>query len=122
MIPGLNDDQIPRILSAARDAGARRAFMVALRLPGETAAVFETRLREAAPMRADRVLRAVQQMRGGNLNSARFGERMRGGDARWQAIEALFALHCRRLGLQTRATEADDGPPPPPRQRGLFDC
>src|SRR5690606_18888179 len=33
VIPGLNDDQIAEILTRAREAGARRAFMIMLRLP-----------------------------------------------------------------------------------------
>jgi hypothetical protein len=62
-------------------------------------------------------------MRNGALRDARFGARMVGTGARWQAIEQLFAMHCRRLGL------AVGGPDPalaratqtPPRQLRLFD-
>ncbi|MCA8949009.1 MAG: radical SAM protein, partial [Planctomycetes bacterium] len=40
LIPGLNDHQIPAILAMARDAGARFAFHVLLRLPAEVEQVF----------------------------------------------------------------------------------
>jgi len=33
LIPGLNDDQIPAVLEAAKAAGAERAFLAMLRLP-----------------------------------------------------------------------------------------
>src|SRR5690606_37766092 len=56
VIPGLNDDQIAEILQRARDAGACKAFMIMLRLPAEVAPVFEVRLREAVPLRAEKVL------------------------------------------------------------------
>src|SRR5207253_116313 len=50
IIPGLNDEDIPRILAAARDAGATSAGFVLLRLPGSVKAVFEQRLRTALPL------------------------------------------------------------------------
>jgi DNA repair photolyase len=99
VIPGLNDHQIVEILERARAAGARRAFMLMLRLPAEVAPVFETRLRETIPLRADKVMNAVREIRGGRVNDSRFGRRMQGEGPRWQAIEALFAAHHRRLGF-----------------------
>jgi DNA repair photolyase len=102
ILPGLNDATIPAVLSAAKDAGASMAFMTMLRLPAEVEDVFVARVREALPLRAERILRAVRELRGGDrLNDARFGERMRGRGERWRAIEGLFALHARKLGLET---------------------
>jgi DNA repair photolyase len=99
IIPGLNDEQIPELLAAAADAGASWAFMILLRLPGSVLPVFEQRITEAAPLRAGKVLHAIEDMRDGRRNDARFGQRMRGQGPRWKAIEALFEAHCRRLGL-----------------------
>ena len=45
VIPGLNDEELPAVLEAAREAGATRAGWVLLRLPGAVATVFEERLR-----------------------------------------------------------------------------
>lgn len=101
IIGGLNDDQVPTVLEHAREAGATRAFAIPLRLPGEVAPVFEERLRAAFPLRADKVLNAVRELRGGQLNDGRFGARMRGQGPRWAATRALFDAHCRRLGLHT---------------------
>jgi len=99
IIPGLNDSQIPEVLSRARRAGARKAFLTLLRLPAETRPVFEERLTEAFPDRAARVWSGLEQMRGGKRNESRFGDRMHGIGPRWEAIETLFEVECRRLGL-----------------------
>jgi len=99
VIPGLTDSDIPKILSRAREAGAVKAFLTLLRLPAETLPVFEQRLAEAYPDRAARVFSNLEQMRGGRRNDSRFGSRMEGVGPRWQAIESLFEVECRRLGL-----------------------
>ncbi len=119
MIPGLNDSQINDVLRAARAAGAQFAFMIPLRLSPQVREVFEERLREAYPGRANKVLSALAQIRGGQSNQTNFGERMRGSGPRWQAVQDLFALECRRLGLNS-AVESKQQPveplAPAPRQ------
>lgn len=99
IIPGLNDGQIAEILTRARDAGATKAFRVMLRLPSEVKPVFLGRLQQEFPDRAQKVENAVREMRGGELYVSAFGKRGVGAGARWDAIEALFDLTCRRLGL-----------------------
>jgi len=99
VIPGLNDSDIPELLERAHARGARYAFMVMLRLPDEVRPVFEERLAAAFPERAAHVTSAIREVRGGFMNDSRFGHRGRGRGPRWQAIEQLFELHCRRLGL-----------------------
>jgi DNA repair photolyase len=124
VIPGLNDSDIARVLARARDAGAGKAFLTLLRLPAETLPVFEERLAEAFPDRAARVWSGLQQARGGKKNESRFGARMEGVGPRWRAIETLFEVECRRLGLN----RDEEGPArastfrrPVPAQRRLFD-
>jgi DNA repair photolyase len=99
VIPGMNDSQIAKILAGAREAGASSAFITLLRLPAEVLPVFEERLAEAFPDRAARVWSGIRQVRGGRLYDSRWGARMEGGGPRWEAIENLFAIECRRLGL-----------------------
>ncbi len=99
LVPGLNDHQVPAILAAARDAGARHAFHVLLRLPAEVEDVFTARLREAFPLRADKVLSLLRSMRGGRTNDPAFGSRMRGEGPRWQLMVDLFAKAARQCGL-----------------------
>lgn len=99
VIPGLNDDQLPAVLAAAAEAGARWAFLIMLRLPGPVLPVFEARIAESVPLRAAKVMRAIEDVRGGERSEARFGARMVGQGPRWRAIEAMFEAHRKRLGL-----------------------
>jgi DNA repair photolyase len=101
IIPGLNDDDMPRVLQAAASAGARHAGWVLLRLPGSVGGVFEHRLRAAYPERADKVMARVVDTRGGSaLYDSRFGARQTGHGAYADAVRALFATTTRRLGLR----------------------
>ncbi len=107
IIPGLNDADIPELLERAKEAGARRASMTLLRLPAEVLPVFDQRLEEAFPERAQKVRNAILEMRGGKMNRSAFGERFEGTGPRWAAIESLFAIHCRRLGLNEHRGPVD---------------
>ncbi len=116
VIPGLSDEEVPRVLEAASRAGADGAGWILLRLPGSAKAVFEERLRAAMPDRAERVLHRGRETRAGELDDARVGARQRGEGRVAEAIASLFALTARRLGLEGRC--APDGPSPfrrPPR-------
>lgn len=99
VIPGLNDEEMPRILRAAAAAGARSASWVLLRLPPPVDALFANWLEEHFPERRDRVLGRIRDCRGGRLNDARFGHRMRGDGAYAKQISALYRTAARRHGL-----------------------
>ena len=99
VIPGLSDADIPQILEAAHQSGARRAGFVFLRLPGSVAQVFEERVRATLPLRADRILNRVRDARGGKLYDARFGIRGLGQGSYAEAAQALFESTARRLQM-----------------------
>ncbi len=120
IIPGLNDCDIPRILEQAAAAGARSASFTALRLSGSVEQVFVTRLRETMPLRADRVINRLRDIRGGALNDSRFGERMRGHGPYWESICNIFAVYKKRYGLE-RAAGAKPVPPEPYQARTSAD-
>lgn len=105
VIPGLSTD-IPQLLKRAKDAGATRAFMTMLRLPGSVAAYFEQRLRENLPTKAERVLSRIREAREGKLNASEFGQRMRGSGEYWRALETLFRLHAKRLGFNRESDKS----------------
>ena len=84
------------------------AFLVPVRLSGQTLPVFEERLEEAFPDRARKIWNAIEEMRGGRRNDTRFHDRMTGRGPRWNAIQTLFDVECRRLGLNTRLDDSDD--------------
>jgi DNA repair photolyase len=100
IIPGLNDQDIPKILTAAREAGATSAGTVLLRLPGSVKAVFEERLRATLPLSAERVLHRIRETRGGQLYDARFGVRGRGEGQYAEMIRSLFQTTATRLGFR----------------------
>jgi DNA repair photolyase len=125
VIPGLSDSEIPTVLARARAAGAERAFLTLLRLPAETRPVFEERIAEAYPDRARRIFSNLEQTRAGHRNDSRFGHRMSGTGPRWEAVETLFEVECRRLGLNSGYSETPHTSTyrrPAPAQRGLFDA
>ena len=100
VIVGLSDRDMIPILEAAREAGAMSAMMMPVRLPGSVAEVFESRLREALPLRAERVLSRIREMRGGKLNDPRFGSRQRGEGQYAEALQQAFNATHTRLGYQ----------------------
>jgi DNA repair photolyase len=104
LIPGLTDNEIPSLLGAAYDAGARSCFHVMLRLPLAVRPIFIDWLEREEPGRAAKVLHTIQGMRNGKLNLTEFGRRMTGTGARADAINDLFELTARRLGFNEHAT------------------
>lgn len=109
LIPGLGEAGMVPLLEAAAAAGARGASLIYLRLPGSVKQVFEERVREVLPLRADAILKKVRRARGGALYDSRFGHRHRGEGPEAGAAEALFAATVRRLGLD-RDADRDDRP------------
>jgi DNA repair photolyase len=99
VIPGLNDEEIPRILRAAASAGACTASWVLLRLPKPVDQLFADWLAEHLPERRERVLGRIRECRDGRVSDARFGSRMRGEGVYAEHISALFRTAARRYGL-----------------------
>lgn len=99
IIPGLNDSEIPQILAAAADAGARSAGTVLLRLPLAVRPVFLDWLQQHAPSKAARVESAIRATRSGKLNDANFGSRMKGSGPLAEQIKQSFKVFARKVGL-----------------------
>lgn len=121
-IPFLNDD-MEQVLEAAREAGARSAFYVVLRLPWELSPLFRQWLALHYPERAERVMARIQDLRGGKDYDANWATR-RSGQGIWaELIAQRFSKACQRLGLnrETQHWAADDfRPPSRSPQLGLF--
>ncbi len=107
IIPGLNDRDVPQILEEAAAAGAQSASYTALRLPGSVESVFLSRLQQAMPDRANRVIRRLRDIRDGKLDDSRFGRRMRGNGVYWKSIRDLFEMSKRRFGLADSSGQYD---------------
>jgi DNA repair photolyase len=111
IIPGLNDNQLVRVLERAAAAGASYAGWVLLRLPGAVAQVFPERLRAAMPLAADKVLHRIRETRGGDkMYDSRFGVRGRGEGVYAETIKMLFDTTVARLGLGERDHDRAERP------------
>lgn len=106
-IPGLTDNEVPAILKAAKGAGASFAGYTMLRLPLSVAPLFEAWLVEHRPLRKDKVLGLLRDVRGGKLNEAQFGTRMRGKGAISENIRQMFKIYCAKLGLNKKEYNLD---------------
>jgi len=101
VIPGLNEEEMERVLDAAKAQGVREAGYVLLRLTMEVAELFKEFLKENYPDRYGRVMSLVRSMRGGKDYDSSWGQRMSGaGPYAWQ-IGRRFEIACERLGLNT---------------------
>jgi DNA repair photolyase len=148
VVPFLNDGEIERVLAAAREAGARRAFYATLRLPHELRELFVDWLVENHPHRAARVLERLRELhrapgasgthdrmsslapgakdRTGARASGAARERMRtrlSGEGAWAQLTRLrFEMALRRLGYEERLVLRTDRFRRDPRaeQLGLF--
>jgi len=107
VVPFLNLHELERILEAAQEAGATRAFSIVLRLPWEVSPLFQQWLQQHFPDRAARVMARVREMRSGKDNDARFGTRMTGTGVWAQLIRQRFDKAVARLGLDRERIELD---------------
>jgi DNA repair photolyase len=103
VIPGLNDHEIPSILSAARGSGTQGAGYVLLRLPYAVKDIFSEWLARHLPGSRARILERIRATRGGLLNDARFGTRMCGEGSEAETICRLFEVSVAREGLNTES-------------------
>ncbi len=103
IIPGLTDHEVPAIVAACAEAGAKCAAHVVLRLPWAVAPLFERWLEEHFPDRKEKILGRVRHMRGGDrVYDPRWTVRQTGEGIFAQQIEAMFDVACRRAGLGER--------------------
>jgi len=99
IIPGLNDEEIPAILKAAAERGAKTAGRVMVRLPYSVKALFDEWLKRVYPEKASKIINRIKDIRGGELSNAEFGTRMRGEGEYALHIHSLFKTCCNKYGL-----------------------
>ncbi len=124
VIPGLNDSEIPEILAVARQAGAASASWILLRLPLTVEPVFREWLERTQPLKAEKVLGLIRQVREGKLSSSTWGRRMSGTGPIAEQIRNLFQMFARKHGLSHGLPPLDTSqfvpPPAPSGQLRLF--
>ena len=102
MIPGLTDHELPSILKAAADAGARYAGYQVVRLPLGVGEIFEQWLEEHRPGLKKKVLAQIRDTHAGRLNDTRPGRRLEGTGLIAETLDQVFELNRRKLGLNER--------------------
>lgn len=130
VIPGLTDQELEKLLAAARDAGASTASHRVLHLPKELLAMFDQWLSWHAPGKAARIMAILYNMRGDKVPGAHAGKRMRGLSHFSDLLDQRFRLAYQRLGFSglpaldcsqfcppTRSRASDK---PPASQGNLF--
>ena len=124
IIPGINDSEIPAILTAVREAGAESAGYVLLKLSSTVRPVFLDWLERSYPDKSARVQSLIRSVRGGKLNDANFGSRQVGTGNLAELIADTFRLWYTKLGYSNDHpplnAEAFQPPQPTRGQRRLF--
>lgn len=123
VIPGLTDHEMPAIIAAAAAAGAQTAGYTPVRLPHGVAEQFGEWLSVHYPDRREKVLGRIREIRGGALNDARFGTRMRGQGPYAAQLRGLFRAACRKAGFEPERQPLNTGAfrrPAAGPQLGLF--
>ncbi len=115
IIPGLNDQELPALLAAAKDAGAWRASFTLLRLPMAVRPIFEEWVTRNYPEKAERILGLIRETRGGKMNESRFGARMRGQGNYAEGIARTFEVFRKKHGLDRAFPPFDHSQFTPPR-------
>ncbi|WP_299041652.1 PA0069 family radical SAM protein [uncultured Tateyamaria sp.] len=111
MVPALTDPELEAILTAGKEAGARSASWIMLRLPREVSPLWQEWLAEHVPDRANRIMSHLRDMHGGRDYDARWGHRMRGTGAYAELVHHRFKVAIKRLGLKEKV---------PPMRTDLF--
>jgi DNA repair photolyase len=100
IIPGLTDVEMPRILEAVADAGAKQVAWVLLRLPYQLKDLFlDWMQRNLHPDRARKVESLIRQSRGGKLYQSSYPGRRRGKGPIVEQMAQTFEVFTRKYGL-----------------------
>lgn len=124
MVPGLNDSELPKLLEAVAEAGAKSAGYTMLRLPYAVAPIFMAWLEKHRPLAKAKVENAIRATRDGALNNSVFSQRMRGTGLVADQIAKMFAVFVKKFGLDQKSLPNDVSqfrpPQPTTGQRRLF--
>ena len=122
IVPVLNDHELEHILEVTREAGARFANYIFIRLPLEVSPLFRQWLDDHYPLKAEHIMNRIQDSRGGKDYKSGFGQRMRGQGLFARLIAERFQKKYRELGFEPDIDLSHDlfRNPDQPEQLGLF--
>jgi len=101
VIPGLTEHEMPQIIAQAGAAGAQTAGFTIIRLAHGLADLFSAWVESHFPDRKAKILKRIREMHGGKMHDSRFGVRMSGEGFFAEQIKQIFALACRKNGLDS---------------------
>jgi DNA repair photolyase len=107
IIPSLNSHEIPDIIKASSEHGARSAAYTIVRLNGALKDIFEDWITKNFPDRAEKVLHQIMECHGGKVNDSRFGIRMRGEGQFAEMIRDLFYASTQKYMKDNQFPELD---------------
>ncbi|HEY7840938.1 MAG TPA: PA0069 family radical SAM protein [Gammaproteobacteria bacterium] len=105
VIPFLNDHELESVLEQAAEAGARWAGYVVVRLPHEIKDLFREWLTLHEPLKAERIMNTIRDLRGGRDNDPEFFSRQRGSGPFAGLIRSRFEKCCERLNLNRESKD-----------------
>ncbi len=101
LIPGINDHEVPALLEAARDAGARWANYIPLSLPWAVKDLFATWLEDHFPERKEKVLRKVLDFRNSRSRDSQSGVKTRDPGVYAGQMRRIFEVSRQRAGFRS---------------------
>jgi len=107
MIPGLNEQEMQRIMKAAAEAGATFSAYTFIRLNGAVKLLFHDWLYKNFSDRADKVWHMIEASHDGKVNDSRFGVRMRGEGNIAQMVSQQYKKYGKLYGLNAERWELD---------------
>jgi DNA repair photolyase len=96
VIPGINHHEIPSVLKAAAEHGAKTAGMTIVRLNGSIKEIFSDWLKRNYPDRHEKVMTQIADLHGGKVEDHVPGRRMEGTGNFARTIQDLFDLARRK--------------------------
>ena len=107
MIPGLNEQEMQRIMKSAAEAGATFSAYTFIRLNGAVKLLFHDWLYKNFADRADKVWHMIEASHDGKVNDSRFGVRMRGEGNIAQIVSQQYKKYGKLYGLNAERWELD---------------
>ncbi|MEO8209401.1 MAG: PA0069 family radical SAM protein [bacterium] len=99
IIPGLTDEEVPSILKAASECGAKAAGRVIVRLPFAVKDLFVDWAKREFPDRANKIINRISDLHGGKLYNSEWGKRMTGEGIWAETIKKIFEANCDKYNL-----------------------
>ncbi len=97
IVPGINSDEMPKLIQQAADAGALSAGYTIVRLNGAIAGIFKDWVYKNYPDRAEKIIHGIEACHGGKLNDSQWGRRIKGEGHAAEGIRQLFKMAVKKF-------------------------